>query len=146
MFSACLSFIQQHKKLLMDHQARTGGVEELLDSTSFPAVLELPRYLFQKSLIFTVSILFYFFVALVCFLKMQIALYTLVFSSLMCGPLGVRHFLDLLVLTVLISVGVVVDTLTNLYFIIISLPSQSRQFKSQVLRAYVLLAHKFPNC
>lgn len=121
MFSVCLSFIQQHKKLLMDHQARTGGVEELLDSTSFPAVPELPRYLFQKSQIFTVSILFYFFIAQVCFLKMQIALYRLVFSSIMCGPHGMRHFLDLLVLTVLISVGVVVDTLANLYFIIISL-------------------------
>jgi hypothetical protein len=28
----------------MVHQARTGEVEELLPSTSFPAALELPRY------------------------------------------------------------------------------------------------------
>jgi hypothetical protein len=32
------------RRLLMVHQARTGEVEELLPSTSFPAALELPRY------------------------------------------------------------------------------------------------------
>lgn len=38
------SIIQPHKKLSMDPQLRTGEVEELLHSTSFLAVLELPRY------------------------------------------------------------------------------------------------------
>ena len=38
----CESF-QPPRKLLMGHQLRTGGVEGLLASTSFPAALELLR-------------------------------------------------------------------------------------------------------
>ena len=43
----CFCFANQlPRRLLMDHQPRTGEVEELLHLTSFLAALELPRWIF----------------------------------------------------------------------------------------------------
>lgn len=40
----CVFVIQPPRRLLMDHQPRTGEVDVLPHSTSFLAALELPRY------------------------------------------------------------------------------------------------------
>ena len=64
----CFCFANQlPRRLLMDHQPRTGEVEELLHLTSFLAALELPRWIFYMmccilllSTIFIVYCQYYF--------------------------------------------------------------------------------------